>query len=134
MTFDPTTIQENINLDDETLDFSEPVEIRDDEDIPELPSPKLDDFLTVYPKVETTLFDIIDLIGFNMWCWMLLREVDAINQLESAKYIQAQVRSMVPHIARFQRYHLWEENEWGQRIRNCHNVIHNRNIIQRWKT
>ncbi len=121
-----------IDLDDETLEFDDIPEISPDEEIPEIKMPTLDDFLNLKPIIETPLWttidDTYDFIGFKIFSWLLLREVACLKKIET----QNLVRKMIPHIARFQQYHFWEENEWGQRIRNPHNVIKNRNIQRHW--
>jgi hypothetical protein len=125
-------LPDNIDLDDETLEFDEFDEIELDDDVPEIKTPILDDFLYFIPDKQLLKINLYDFVGFKLFCFLVLREVDAIRELEQKKFIDMQVKSMIPHIARFQRYHLWEENSWGQRVRNWHNVIKDRNIQRHW--
>jgi hypothetical protein len=55
----------DIDLDDEYLDFSEIPIIDDTEDVQELPTPTLDDYLTLYPQLPISLWERIELFIFS---------------------------------------------------------------------
>lgn len=139
------TIPDTIDLDDETLDFSDVTPISDSEDVPEMRVPVLDDFIILTPIFGKFLGDSI-VNNFNALGFMLFQilfvpsafhtaTVPNARQIQKMKrdFINAQVKAMAPHIVRFQRMHLWEENEWGQKIRNKHTLTRYRNVERHWK-
>ena len=131
------TIPDNIDLDDENLDFSDETPISDSDDIPEMKVPILDDFITQTPVFGKFLGDKFNAIGFSLFKFMCISEMfksPARQELKAKRdFMKEQIRAMAPHIVRFQRFHLWEKNKWGQQIRNQHNLIQYRNIDRHWK-
>jgi hypothetical protein len=131
-----TAEDEIIDITVEGLDFSDETPIPFPDDVPEMDIPILDDFLYFIPCVDVPLWDRIELawdaLGFGILSFFVLSKFDKEQAKKKELFIQSQVSAMIPHIARFQRFHLWEKNQWGQTIRNKHTVIHNRNIQRHW--
>jgi hypothetical protein len=131
-----TSEDEIIDITVEGLDFSDETPIPFPDDVPEMDIPILDDFLYFIPCVDDPLWNRVvnvwDTIGFGLLSFLVLSNPDKEQAQKKEMFVHAQVSAMIPHIARFQRFHLWEKNQWGQTIRNKHAVIHNRNIQRHW--
>lgn len=127
---------EVIDITVEGLDFSDETPIPFSDEVPEMDIPILDDFLYFIPCVDVPLWNhavnVWDTIGFGLLSFLVLSKFDKEQAKKKELFIHAQVSAMVPHIARYQHFHLWEKNQWGQTIRNKHTVIHNRNIQRHW--